>query len=77
MYAGPKNIQVTSTITLTMEQMKEAIVQYLQRNSISVVSVNSIREELGGGRRDETVGYKLDVVLGGRSSEAPVYRGDN
>ena len=69
MYNG---ITVKSTIDLTEEQVKQAIMDFLSRNGVAVKVIHSIRERCGGMRNDERVGFTMEVELGG--SSGPTYR---
>jgi hypothetical protein len=68
-------ISVKSTIELTEEQVKQALMEFLSRNSVGVKVIHSIREKTGGGMRDEVrVGFTLEVELGSVGHVGPTYR---
>lgn len=69
-------LRIDSTITLTVDQMKVALIDYFRRQGVSVTEIKTI-DPIYGGQRSETMeGYKLNVNLGGIVN-GPVYRGDN
>jgi hypothetical protein len=63
-------ITIKSEVSLTQEQLTEALSQYLCNNHVNVENITSIRvdyDQLG-----EPLGVRIEVVLGGKS---PAYGG--
>ena len=69
-------IQIDSTLTITVEQMKDALTEYLPRQGIIVLDVKRITEVFADQRNEMTSGYKLNVDLGGRPVPTVNYRGE-
>ena len=64
------DIIINSEITLTQLQMKEAVIEYLAKNGVSVRQVNSITQQFDGYRSEDPSGFKLNVVLGSSNNQS-------